>query len=555
MNLSKSPLVVHVGIVVFAVVFLLPGLGDVNLFDWNEINFAESAREMIISGDYLTVQINYEPFWEKPPLFFWMQVISMKIFGINEFAARFPNFLCGIASLMMLYYLGKRIYNHRFGVLWALSYGSAILPLFYFKSGIIDPWFNLFIFIGLAWLIFYFDPAQRAKRALNISVSALFFGLAVLTNGPMALIILLISFIIFLFTKRFKVSVTFRHIALFLIVFIATGGAWFLLQIINGNMDILRDFIQYQFRLYSAGDAVHSGFFGYHFVVLLFGVFPASVLFLKSFTKKAEITDLQKLFRQWMYILFWVVLILFSIIKTKILHYSSLTYFPMTFLAAWVWEKWIDRKLEIAGWQVIIILIISLLYAALTIVLPIAANHTDWIVQKQFKFLDPFALDALNAKVYWSGYEWIIGVLLIIGVGIALIQILKRELRGMIILHLVAVFFVTTSIYTFTSRIEGYTQRAAIKFFESLKGQDVYVNTLGYKSYAPLFYFEKMPTGNPRSAELEWLMGDELDKDAYFVIKKHRKDFYYEKYPDLEELYERDGFVFTVRRAPDESDK
>ena len=82
-------------------------LGSTPLFDWDEINFAESAREMIVSGDYLRVQINFQPFWEKPPLFFWMQVLSMKMFGINEFAARFPNAICGIVTLMVLYSIGK----------------------------------------------------------------------------------------------------------------------------------------------------------------------------------------------------------------------------------------------------------------------------------------------------------------------------------------------------------------------------------------------------------------------------------------------------------------
>ena len=45
----------------------IPFLGGVHLFDWDEINFAESAREMIASGNYLTIQINYIPFWENPP--------------------------------------------------------------------------------------------------------------------------------------------------------------------------------------------------------------------------------------------------------------------------------------------------------------------------------------------------------------------------------------------------------------------------------------------------------------------------------------------------------
>ena len=94
-------------IVLVAALLFVPFLGRINLFDWDEVNFAESAREMIVSNDYLNVQINFKPFWEKPPLFIWMQVISMKIFGINEFAARFPNALCGIVTLLVLFNTGK----------------------------------------------------------------------------------------------------------------------------------------------------------------------------------------------------------------------------------------------------------------------------------------------------------------------------------------------------------------------------------------------------------------------------------------------------------------
>jgi len=83
----------------------------VHLFDWDEINFAESAREMIVSGNFSRVQIDFHPFWEKPPLFFWMQVLSMKAFGINEFAARFPNAVIGIFTLLTLYFTGKRLYD------------------------------------------------------------------------------------------------------------------------------------------------------------------------------------------------------------------------------------------------------------------------------------------------------------------------------------------------------------------------------------------------------------------------------------------------------------
>jgi 4-amino-4-deoxy-L-arabinose transferase-like glycosyltransferase len=540
-------ILVYIGIVVTAALFLLPLLGSVHLFDTDETNYAETAREMILTGDYLTVQIDFEPFPEKPPLFFWLQTLSMKLFGINEFAARFPNVVCGIFSLMMLYFYGRKIYGHRFGLLWILSYGAAILPFFFFRSGIIDPWFNFFIFMGIARFIFYLDPVKQKARLQNVILSALFFGLAVLTKGPVAMLIFLLCFLSFLVLKRFRISTTFTHVGLFILVLFLVGGSWYVVQAMTGNSGFIREFLSYQVRLFLSDSTVHDGFFGYHLVVLLLGVFPASVIAMKSITKKAEDTALQKLFRQWMYILLLVVLILFSIVNTKLLHYSSLAYFPLTFLAAWVWDKWLDRKLEIGRWQVVLILLIALLLSGMAIVFPLITDHYDWLLRRNYSFIDAFTAEALQRNVHWSGYEWLTGLFLILGVIVASVQILRRDWSGMLILHLVVLLFVFASISLFSERVEGYSQRDAINFYKSLKGQDVYVNTLGFKSFAHLFYFDKQPGDEDDS--IERLMTKQLDRDAYFVIKVNKKDFYLERYPELEVLREKNGYLFTVRRA------
>ena len=91
-------------IIVASALLFIPFLGQVHLFDWDEINFAECAREMIVSKDYLRMQIDFKPFYEKPPLFIWLQVLSMKMFGVNEFAARFPNAVAGMLTLIALFY-------------------------------------------------------------------------------------------------------------------------------------------------------------------------------------------------------------------------------------------------------------------------------------------------------------------------------------------------------------------------------------------------------------------------------------------------------------------
>ena len=132
---------------------MLIGLGNFRLFDWDEVNFAECSREMLVTGQWLVPQIDYELFWEKPPLFFWLQAGAMSIFGVGEWAARLPNVLAALASFYLLYAFGNRAHGPRFGILWSGLYAATLLPHLYFRSGIIDPVFNFFMFGGFLYFV------------------------------------------------------------------------------------------------------------------------------------------------------------------------------------------------------------------------------------------------------------------------------------------------------------------------------------------------------------------------------------------------------------------
>jgi 4-amino-4-deoxy-L-arabinose transferase-like glycosyltransferase len=151
-------------IALISALFYIPFLGGVHLFDWDEVNFAEITREMMMNEQYFRVYINFMPFWEKPPFFFWMQLLAMKAFGVGEFAARLPNALYGVATLVLLYNIGCKLYNHRFGLIWTLTYFGSVLPFLYFKSGIIDPVFNFFIFLGLYLFILFYWKKDRVEH-------------------------------------------------------------------------------------------------------------------------------------------------------------------------------------------------------------------------------------------------------------------------------------------------------------------------------------------------------------------------------------------------------
>ncbi len=544
----------YVYIFVFSLIFFFPFLGGVHLFDWDEINFAESAREMILTGDYLTVQVNFIPFWEKPPLFIWMQVLSMKVFGINEFAARFPNAVCGIVTLVFLYWAGKRLFSNRFGLLWAGAYAGSVLTFFYFKSGIIDPWFNLFIFAGIYSYYEYTIAENPQKRAFIAIITGSMIGLAILTKGPVALLVFALTQAIHFSLNKFRFNIRLVDLGLFVVFMGLTGGLWFILQIMIGNYGIIADFIQYQIRLFKTRDAGHGGFLLYHFVVVFFGVFPASVLAFSAFRKKSTLFLKEKHlpFQHLMAILLSVVLVLFTIVKTKILHYSSLTYFPLTFFAALA-----VYKLHLSGqsfnrFSRITISILGVMYGFVVMVLPfIIITLKEWIVGNNL-IKDPFAIGNLQAQVTWYGWEGIGGLMLIVGV-VLFNRYRKDVLKATTTIFAGTILFISITLVLIIPRVEGYSQRAALEFYKIKAGQDVYVNTLGFKSYAQLFYFEKPVPDNPESYNSEWLLKGNIDKDAYFVSKIQRKQQFLDEFPLLTVVEEKNGFVFFKRFKPTEN--
>lgn len=523
----------------------VPFLGAVPLFDWDEINFAENAREMLATGDYLNVRVDFLVFYEKPPLFIWMQALSMHIFGVNEFAARFPNAVAGFFTLLVFFRVGQRHFSTSFGLIWAFAYSAGILSFMYFKSGIIDPWFNLFIFLGIYYFIRFLLEEQ--KRMLFIGLSALFIGLGILTKGPVALLIFLLVGFVYLILSRFRMDIKIKHILLYAAVLVFSGGFWFLLQIITGHWQVVVDFFVYQIRLAEQKDAGHGGFPGYHFAMILVGLFPLSILSIRTFLKKNIADDpQQRLLWKFMVILFWVVMILFSIVQTKIIHYSSMAYFPVSFLAAYFAWRFIQGKIKIKMWQNISLALISLIYIFALVAIPYVMVNKD-ILFSYIEIKDQFAVENLKAEVLWSYFDSIAIVFLIIAlVGFYMYQ--KRNAkRAIFILFIGTSLFTNTLLLQFIPKIEPYTQGAAIDFYKSKQNEDCYIQTLGFKSYAHLFYHAKPRVTNADYYKEDWLVRGEIDKPAYFVVKIHRKEEYLGYYPHLEVLYEKNGFVFLKR--------
>lgn len=549
-NFNSLPLWQRYSIItIFAGLLFFPLLGGVHLFDWDEINFAECAREMIVTKDYIRCQIDFMPFWEKPPVFIWFQALSMHVFGINDYAARFPNACIGVITLLTLYYAGRRVKNNSFALWWVLLYAASWLPQFYFKTGIIDPTFNYFIFLCLFQLHLL---KWNDKKLLHAFLAGIFLGLAVLTKGPVAILIVAISGVIYAIINK---GLKGYEPAQFVIVVICATlpfMIWMTVAAIQHGINyaqwFLTEFITYQVRLFTTEDADHGGPFSYHFIVLLLGCFPASIFYLNRGNRVATQVGNARDFTRLMNIMFWVVLILFSIVKTKIVHYSSLCYFPLTYLAAinvsQLTEGGVIKKVTYS-----ILIFIGTLIAVVLIAVPILGLNKSILIPL---IDDPFAVGNLQAKVNWSYWECLWGVAYL-SLFWSAIWLMKRQfIRGFFLLLLTQVIIIQVVILNFTPKIEAYSQRAAISFFEQQQGQDVYIAALGYKSYAYLYYSRKRLFANKNyynngKVNEHWLMYGQTDKPTFFITKVQNAA-QYEDFSQLEKIGASNGFVFFKRK-------
>lgn len=535
-------------IFVGALLLFVPFLGQVHLFDWDELNFAEAAREMLLTQQYSLVQINFETFLEKPPLFFWMQTLSMSIFGVSEFAARFPNALCGAITLVVIYNIGRKWFDTRLAWWWVLTYLGALLPVLYFKSGIIDPWFNLFIFLGVYYGVRFSSKFQERKKRVVI-LSGFFLGLALLTKGPVGLLVFLLAGAVYFIIKRFYGFPKLQHILLFLVVFLLTGGSWFIYHAITGTPEVIAEFIHVQAQLFGSDVAGHAQPFWYHFVIVLIGCFPISLFALPAMLRMRLQSYERDHFHLWMKILFWVVIILFSIVKTKIVHYSSLTYFPLTFLAALTLYRFETRKRKLHIGLTLVGVVLAVLIGTVYSLLPWIG---EWGSRIDWSQVDPFTAAQFTQYVEWPWYTRWAGPLYIVLSIVFLIGLTAGKIAMARFQLIVGLLMSLTLIIHITPQAEIYFQRSAIEFYKKAAAEDAYLYPLNMRSYGYLFYGEKSealpkPDG---TTDRYWLLHGNIDKPAYFVSRNTQSEKILEKNPQLKVVEEKGGYVLYYRPVP-----
>lgn len=148
-SFKPSPQLPFVLLIAGSLLLYLGGLGRLPLFGRDESLYAEAAREMHASGDWITPRVNGGPFFEKPPLYYWMAAASYRLVGVSTFAARLPAALAAVVTVVMTALIGAQVWGRRAGLLAGIALATSLQMAIIGRMGIMDMPLTCLVLLAL----------------------------------------------------------------------------------------------------------------------------------------------------------------------------------------------------------------------------------------------------------------------------------------------------------------------------------------------------------------------------------------------------------------------
>ena len=236
---------------VVCMLFHLAGTWSLPLIDRDEPRFAEAAREMIQRSDYVVPYFNNQYRFDKPPLTYWFQTLSYRVFGENDFAARFPSAIAAALVSILLLAWGRRIENERVGWWAAIMFALCLQAFMHAKAAVADMWLVLFV-TAAGWAGYELlrdslgktENQSLARRAVKpyggwwwIFYGALAF--AFLAKGPIGWTPLLTVFVVKLFVRDVDLNKRFAFVPGILLM-LAIVSSWGIPALMRTHGDFFR---------------------------------------------------------------------------------------------------------------------------------------------------------------------------------------------------------------------------------------------------------------------------------------------------------------------------
>lgn len=350
----------------------------------DEGRYVEIPREMVVTGDYVTPRLNGLKYFEKPPMFYWMQSAAIKTLGINENSMRFWTVLFAILGCLSLFLVGTKCYSQNVGLVSVGVLASSLIYYCHSHLIILDLVLSVFL-SGCLWSFFLAFVKENSlkipKKFLIISMYAL-SALACLTKGLIGAI--LPGFVVFmwmLFTHNWKKLREILYVP-GILVFLAIFLPWHVLAAYRNHDFLYFYFIVEHFLRYTT--EFHNRYQpAWFFIpVLLIGMIPwtgFALVSLKNLVKKSCAKNSESIFLSC-----WILGVLgfFSFSHSKLIPYILPVIQPLALITGIFFEKANFKDFKIGA----VISIFIFLAIGITYVF-IANSESDIFKESGAKFL------------------------------------------------------------------------------------------------------------------------------------------------------------------------
>ncbi|MGH9829000.1 MAG: glycosyltransferase family 39 protein, partial [Blastocatellia bacterium] len=343
----------------------LMGLGRLALLGPDEPRYAEVAREMLTTHDFISPRLCGCLWFEKPVLYYWMAAASYAMLGINEFAARLPSAASAIASVIFLFYGLRRRISSRFAFFVCLALMTSPLFFGFARAAVTDMPLTAAVTVSLTALYLAVTCKGRERMAFWLIACAA-TGMAVLAKGLVGLaLFVLIGLISFAIAREWTL-IGWRSLLLGGVVFLAVCAIWYGPVIFRHGWPFIQDFIiNHHFKRYLTNEFHHPEPLYFYPFIILAGLVPWTFYLIPSAAclRSAFKTEPPKI--RYLVILAWTwlltPLLFFSLSESKLPSYV-LPAFPGAAILIGLqldrlWVSNSGRSLVLANWLTVIAVI------------------------------------------------------------------------------------------------------------------------------------------------------------------------------------------------------
>lgn len=504
-------------------------IGSYSLMDVDETRYVAMARDMFNSKDFMTLFLNGQYFFEKPPLYFWQECMSFALWGkIDEWTARFPVALLGFIFSFVVYFTCRKRINRRFGVFTSLILATSLEFVMLARYAILD--IVLTFYVGLA-LVCYFQVyfCQENHKKFYWWAFYVFTGLAVMAKGiPGIAVPFGTVFFTSIMAKKFK--------EVFKPIYILPGIILFLLIVLPWHIIMFKKYDPLFYNEYIIKHHLHRFLntanneigrkqpFYYYFLVVLWGFIPWIFSMIAVFIDKIKnwkklnyvskvahfnfnsFDNLHKALALCWVTAFWIMLF-FSSSSTKLATYILPIYYPLAIVTGLMWMDYVDRKkhekpinlsVQIFGW--------------ICVIAGIAAMFTPLFL--------PAQLNSDIAEIRWFSLI----CLIVLGVGTLLFVKYKKYI-GVFVFYVlfmtVISAFATEEFYEVDYK---FGQEDLVTFAKYAKDYDYKISSFGLdRKYSLLYYNDEKVDYNSKEDFSVDNVKNELKKDRFVVIIKNKQ--------------------------------